>query len=141
MSENGLKDLEKFLHDNTCVLVGQSGVGKSSIIAAFSEEKFVRVGETSEKGLGKHTTTMTRLYHLPHHSNVIDSPGVREFGLWNMDRRQILKGFIEFEPFLSECKFRDCQHLKEPGCAIHKAVEEGKISKKRYQSYKDMLLA
>ncbi len=139
LTKHGLDLLDNFLREKSCVLVGASGVGKSSIISSFAPNEFVRVGETSAQGLGKHTTTMTRLYHLPHGGNLIDSPGVREFGLWHMDSNEIVQGFIEFKPFLNQCKFRDCQHLKEPGCAVKQAVEEGKISAKRYTSFKEMI--
>lgn len=139
LTKHGLDIFEKFLENKNCVLVGQSGVGKSSIIASFVHEQYVRVGETSQKGLGKHTTTMTRLYHLPHGGDLIDSPGVREFGLWNFDRDDILRGFVEFKPFLNNCKFRDCSHLKEPGCHLQKAVESGEIAAQRFESFKEMV--
>lgn len=136
---DGLATLDHFLQGKNAVLVGASGVGKSSIISAFVPDQFIRIGDTSIKGSGKHTTTMTRLYHLPHGGNLIDSPGVREFNLWHMDKENILQGFIEFHPFLNNCKFRDCQHLKEPSCGLMKAVEEGKIQQERLQSYQDMV--
>lgn len=139
LTENGLDHLAQFLQNKTCVLVGTSGVGKSSIIASFVSDQRVRVGETSSQGLGKHTTTMTRLYHLPNNSHLIDSPGVREFGLWHMTPNEVINGFIEFKTFLGQCKFRDCQHMKEPGCAIQKAVAEGKISEKRFESFKEIV--
>lgn len=138
-TKDGLDELETFLQDKHSVLVGTSGVGKSSIIASFVKSEFVRIGETTTQGVGKHTTTMTRLYHLPHGGDLIDSPGVREFGLWHMSKEEILRGFIDFKPFLNQCKFRDCQHYKEPGCVVLKAVEEGKISSKRFASFKEML--
>lgn len=138
-TKDGLEALDDFLREKTCVLVGASGVGKSSIIAAFVPNEYVRVGETSTQGLGKHTTTMTRLYHRAHSGDLIDSPGVREFGLWHMSREEILRGFIDFKPFLNQCKFRDCRHMKEPACAVQKAVAEGKINSKRFASYMEMV--
>lgn len=139
VTQDGLSELETFLKNKNSILVGSSGVGKSSIIASFVKSDLIRVGETSTQGLGKHTTTMTRLYHLPQEGNLIDSPGVREFGLWHMTQEEILRGFIDFKPFLNQCRFRDCKHLKEPNCALVNAVEAGKISVKRFQSYQEML--
>lgn len=138
-SPDGLKQINDFLHNKTCVLVGTSGVGKSSIISRFVPEEAIKIGDTSEAGLGKHTTTVTRLYHLPHGGSLIDSPGIREFGLWNMDKKDVLKGFREFTPFLTQCKFRDCQHHKEPGCALQKAITENKIHASRFASYQEII--
>ncbi|HSW68976.1 MAG TPA: small ribosomal subunit biogenesis GTPase RsgA [Gammaproteobacteria bacterium] len=137
-TRDGLSELDEFLREKTCVLVGASGVGKSSIIAALTLEP-VRVGEVSAKGLGKHTTTNTHLYHLPHNSNLIDSPGVREFGLWHIDKNELLAGFIEFKSFFNECKFRNCQHEMEPGCAVQEALRNKKIDERRYASYLKIL--
>lgn len=134
-THDGLNELAEFLKGKTCVLVGASGVGKSSIIAALTQESNIRVGETSAKGLGKHTTTSTYLYHLPNGGNLIDSPGVREFGLWHMDKQDLLNGFIEFKPFLNQCKYRNCQHELEPDCAVQKALQVQKIDARRYASY------
>lgn len=139
VNKRGLLDLSNFLQNKTCVLVGTSGVGKSSIIANFIPEQKIAVGETSNKGIGKHTTTSTRLYHLAHGGNLIDSPGVREFGLWNANAQEILNGFIEFKKYLGNCKFRDCKHLKEPGCALKKAAENNEISPLRLESYLKMV--
>jgi ribosome biogenesis GTPase len=136
---DGLNQLETFLKNKTCVLVGTSGVGKSSIIARFAPDQSILVGDTSTAGLGKHTTTSTRFYHLPQGGNLIDSPGVREFSLWNMPKDEILKGFPDFIPFLNQCKFRDCQHQKEPGCALQKAVSENEINAARFASYLEMI--
>lgn len=136
---DGLNDLTRFLKNKNAVLVGASGVGKSSIITSLTQDSSVKVGETSAKGQGKHTTTMTRLYHLPNHGSLIDSPGVREFGLWHMTQEEILQGFIEFKPFLNQCKYRNCQHGKDRGCALNKALEEGKIAKNRFISYKELI--
>lgn len=139
-SKEGMTLLETFLREKTCVLVGVSGVGKSSIIAYLAPDQVIKIGETSAAGAGKHTTTMTRLYHLKQGGHLIDSPGIREFGLGHMSKQDILQGFIEFKPFISECKFRNCQHMKEPDCAVKKAVEEGKISAKRFASFTEMVL-
>jgi ribosome biogenesis GTPase len=138
-SKDGLKHLTEFLKNKTCVLVGISGVGKSSIIAALAHHTDIKIGNISEKSTGKHTTTTSRLYHLPTGGMLIDSPGVREFGLWHMDKQTILNGFKEFKSFLGCCKFNDCSHAKEPDCAIQKAIAEKKLSRERFASYLEML--
>lgn len=137
-TKDGLLCLRRQIKDRTAVLVGPSGVGKSSIIAALAEHKAIQIAEVSMKGVGKHTTTATRLYHLPEGGRLIDSPGVREFNLWAVEPREILQGFKEFEG-LTSCKFRDCQHLSEPNCAVQAAVSDGKISPQRYQSYQKLM--
>jgi ribosome biogenesis GTPase len=137
-TKHGLSDLEKFFRDKTSVLVGASGVGKSSIISGFVPQQIIMIGETSAKGIGKHTTTGTRLYHLPHGGKLIDSPGVREFSLWNINQAELLNGFIEFKKYLGQCKFRDCRHLKEPGCALQLAANNHEISATRLESYRKL---
>jgi len=137
---HGLDDLIAQLNHKTSIFVGQSGVGKSSLIKTFIPDANIRVGELSKSsGLGKHTTSVTVLYHLATGGDIIDSPGVREFGLGNIDLEQLSQGFIEFKPFLGNCKFKDCQHLQEPECAIKKAVDNGEISQQRYLSYQRLV--
>ena len=134
--KNGLNDLLKHLVDNVSIFVGQSGVGKSSLIKTFLPEVSIRVGElSSATGLGKHTTSVTVLYHLPSGGSIIDSPGVREFGLGHVTREQVTEGFVELKPFIGQCKFKDCKHLQEPDCAIKQAVETQQISLQRFESY------
>ncbi|MDX1902254.1 MAG: small ribosomal subunit biogenesis GTPase RsgA [Gammaproteobacteria bacterium] len=137
---DSLNKLSAFLEYKSAVLVGQSGVGKSSLIKILTGQNTIRIGDVSTStGLGKHTTTGTRLYHLPNGGSIIDSPGVREFGLWHLDREDIQNGFLEFEKYLGDCKFRDCLHLSEPGCAIRAAVEAGDIAPKRMHSYQKIM--
>lgn len=130
---NGLSQLSEALINKTSVLVGVSGVGKSSIISALTGLSNVMIGEVVK--LGKHTTTTTRLYRLPQGGSLIDSPGVREFTLWHLPRSAILQGFIDFHPYLGSCKFRNCQHQSEPDCALQQAVSENKISEERWESF------
>ena len=135
----GLDEFREYLTHYTSVFVGQSGVGKSSLVNALLPESNLRVGDLSERQQGTHTTTSATLLHFPGGGHLIDSPGIREFGLWHMDEDDVLEGFIEFRPFLGLCKFRDCSHRHEPGCAILRGLEEGNISQTRMDSYRYIL--
>jgi ribosome biogenesis GTPase len=138
--EHGLDALLDALKSHASIMVGQSGVGKSSLVNALLPEVDAQVGEISEAtGKGMHTTSASRLYHLPHGGDLIDSPGVREFGLWEVSPEELAKGFIEFQPYLGLCKFSDCQHESEPECAIQQAIDEGKITRQRFESYRRIL--
>lgn len=133
---HGLTALLKVLREKISVFVGQSGVGKSSLISAILPEETIRVGAISEQTLqGRHTTTNSRLYHLPAGGDLIDSPGIRDFRLEKLSPSELAKGFIEFQPFIDHCKFRDCSHDHEPGCAIRNALQEHRISLERYQNF------
>ncbi len=140
----GKKDLQQSLSQHTSILVGQSGVGKSSIINWLFPSKALSTQAISENSrLGQHTTTASQLFFLNEDYDnggfIIDSPGIREFGLWHLDNDQIASGFREFRPYLGRCKFRDCQHQNEPGCEIRKAVENEVISRTRWQNYLKIL--
>jgi ribosome biogenesis GTPase len=120
--------------------IGQSGVGKSSLVNSLLPGTDTRIGALSEStAKGKHTTTTARLFHFPDGGSLIDSPGIREFALWNMDREKVLAGFIEFRPFLGMCRFRDCKHEREPRCALLDAEAEHKISPERMASYRQII--
>ncbi|MCR8923109.1 small ribosomal subunit biogenesis GTPase RsgA [Dasania sp. GY-MA-18] len=135
-SQDGLSALKSTLKDRTSVFVGQSGVGKSSLINALLPGVDIKVGELSQaRNKGTHTTTTAKLFHFPEGGDLIDSPGIREFGLWHMSREQVADGFVEFRPYLNNCKFRDCKHEGEPGCSLQAAIAEGKISPERIASY------
>lgn len=139
-TEQGLPELIDYLAHHTSVFVGQSGVGKSSLINMLLPEQNLKVGALSEiNQQGTHTTTTAQLFHFPAGGDLIDSPGIREFGLWHMDEQSLLEGFIEFRPFLGHCKFRDCAHESEPGCAIRKALDDGAISPVRMASFRYIL--
>ncbi|WP_020209829.1 small ribosomal subunit biogenesis GTPase RsgA [Gilvimarinus chinensis] len=135
----GLAPLREYLAHFISVFVGQSGVGKSSLVNALLPDVNSRVGELSEKQTGTHTTTSAQLYHIPSGGDLIDSPGIREFGLWHIEAEDVLAGFKEFRPFIGACKFRDCSHTVEPGCAILQALEDGNISPGRLASYRHIL--
>lgn len=140
----GLQELENALTDRVSIFAGQSGVGKSSLLNTLlgldlSSEQILTNDVSDVSGLGQHTTTASRLYHFPHGGDVIDSPGVREFGLWHLEPEQITQGFVEFREFLGHCKFRDCKHDTDPGCAIREAVESGAIDEARFESYHRIL--
>ncbi|HGX93511.1 MAG TPA: small ribosomal subunit biogenesis GTPase RsgA [Candidatus Tenderia sp.] len=139
--EKELARLEQQLANHSSVFVGESGVGKSSLINALLPQAAIRTGEISaHSGKGKHTTTTTVLYHLPCGGDLIDSPGVREFGLVITAQAEIAHGFKEFRRYLGQCRFNNCTHLHEPNCAIIKAVEAGEIQTARYQSYQRMMM-
>ncbi len=132
--------VQALVNGQTCVFVGQSGVGKSSLIQTLLPEESIRVGAVSEAtGKGVHTTTTARLFHLNCGGDLIDSPGIREFGLWHMTPSEIEYGFREIRDLIGQCKFRNCSHLGDPGCAISKAAEEGRISQARLTSFHRIL--
>lgn len=136
----GIVELEAELKDRINIFVGQSGVGKSSLVNALMPQFNVEEGEISENsGLGQHTTTASRLYHIPTGGDLIDSPGVREFGLWHLEAEEVTKAFVEFRPYLGGCKFRDCKHNDDPGCVLRQAVEDGEINEVRFENYHRIL--
>lgn len=138
--DSGITDLQHVLTDKTSVFAGQSGVGKSSLINALLPESPAEVGEISDSTQkGRHTTTLAQLYHLPSGGDLIDSPGIREFGLWDVTISQVAEGFVEFRPWLGHCRFRDCLHEDEPDCGIRAAVEQGRITPQRWDSYRRIL--
>lgn len=139
-TEDGLNALKILLNEHTSVFVGQSGVGKSSLVNTLLPGVDTKVGPLSEStGKGTHTTTAAKLFHFPAGGTLIDSPGIREFGLWHMEPEDVLHGFREFHPFIGYCKFRDCNHEQEPGCAIRKALLNGDILQERMNSYRSIL--
>jgi len=122
------------------VLVGQSGMGKSTIINRLLPDAAARVGELSAAlASGRHTTTHARLYHLDAASHIIDSPGLQEFGLHHVLPQDLEHAFVEFRAHLGRCKFNDCRHLSEPGCAITAALQDGAIHPQRVASYRRLV--
>ena len=134
--EQSTKALSDLLGEQTTVFVGQSGVGKSSMINRLIPDQELRVGALSESVLkGKHTTTTTEVFRRPEGGLIIDSPGIREFGLQHVAAEDVAPGFREFQPFIDRCKYRDCRHLVEQGCAVLSALETGDLSQDRYDSF------
>ncbi len=139
-AKRDVSQLLVFLRGETSVLVGQSGMGKSTIVNALAPEAAVRIAEISAAlDSGRHTTTHARLYHLGHDTHIIDSPGLQGFGLHHLDMGELADAFVEFRPWLGRCRFRDCRHMSEPGCALTAACVAGKISERRLESYRQLL--
>ncbi len=131
-----IDSLTNVLKDKFSVIVGPSGVGKSSILNAIQPSLELRIGEVGEKTRkGRHTTTLVELFSLDIGGEVADTPGIREVGLWGIDRENLELYFPEMEPFLGTCKYNDCAHVKETDCGIQSAVESGEINPERYRSY------
>ncbi|WP_096086046.1 small ribosomal subunit biogenesis GTPase RsgA [Agaribacterium haliotis] len=136
----GLDKLREALKGQTSIFVGQSGVGKSSLIKALEPEQDIRIGALSEAAAkGKHTTTHSQLYEFSGGGQLIDSPGIREFGLWHASAEQVLEGFPEIADAAQHCRFRDCKHQSEPGCAVHAALDSGELQALRYANYQLIL--
>jgi ribosome biogenesis GTPase len=139
-TNEGIEELTAEILNDTTVLVGQSGVGKSSLLNILVPHADAQTNEISDtSGLGQHTTTNTKLYHIGQTGLIIDSPGVREFALWHLTPTEVTQSYREFLPILGQCKFRDCKHHKDPGCAIVKAVSEGTIAEFRFNNYHKIL--
>ena len=135
-SPEGLDQLSKLIDGGTSALVGQSGVGKSSIVSCLVPDAQLDTATLSAAtGKGRHTTTTARLYDVPGGGRLVDSPGVWEYGLWDLTERDIADGFVEFKEFATECRFNDCRHVHEPDCAVQAAAKAGEIHNTRYASY------
>ena len=135
-----LGSLKNQLAKKTNIFLGQSGVGKSSLINTLVHDLELRVSEISSKSkLGKHTTTNTTIYHIPSGGDLIDSPGIREFQLDDFDAKEIVNGFREFKPLAGKCRFRNCQHINEPDCSVKAALDAGEIHPSRYKNYLNLL--
>lgn len=136
-AKEDISTLRPYLQGEASILVGQSGMGKSTIINALLPNESVRTREVSQVlDSGKHTTTAAHLYHLDDESQLIDSPGLQEFGLHHLSTDELEHAFIEFRPFLGKCRFNNCKHLQEPDCAITEAVNSNKVSAERFVTYK-----
>ncbi|MDB6013323.1 MAG: ribosome biosis GTPase [Gammaproteobacteria bacterium] len=132
----GIDALLEICAGQVAALVGQSGVGKSSLVDRLIPGAEVEVGELVREEEGRHTTTASRMFDLPLSGNLIDSPGVRDFApaVDRLDARSL--GFVEVERLAPQCRFNDCRHMREPGCAVQGATENGGMSPRRYESYR-----
>ena len=135
-AKEDISTLRPYLQGEASILVGQSGMGKSTIINALLPLENVRTQEVSQVlDSGKHTTTAAHLYHLDKDSQLIDSPGLQEFGLHHLSTDELEHAFVEFRPYLGKCRFNNCKHLQEPDCAITAAVQASIVSKERFAIY------
>ncbi|NNM59836.1 MAG: ribosome small subunit-dependent GTPase A [Legionellales bacterium] len=142
LNGTGFDKLQDALRSEISLIVGQSGVGKSSLIQRLLPESDIRIGAISEAtGFGRHTTSSARFYHLSEGGAIIDSPGVRNRELGSLTQRQVELGFIECRDLIGQCKFRDCTHEHEPGCAVIEAMKTGKMSVVRYERLLSFLRA
>jgi ribosome biogenesis GTPase len=132
----GLGALMDHLAGQTAILLGQSGVGKSSLVQALLPDQDIQVGRLSQAtGLGRHTTSAATCYLLPDGGRLIDSPGVRSFRLTGLTQAQLEQGFRDLSPLLGQCRFRDCRHGEEPGCAVREAANKGLIDPRRIENF------
>ena len=138
-AKENVAPLLPFLQGHSSVLVGQSGMGKSTLINALLPDAHTATREISTAlNSGKHTTTHARLHHLNANSHLIDCPGVQAFGLHHLTFGDIEEGFAEFAPYRGQCRFNNCHHLHEPGCALRQAAEQGKIAARRLKLFQDI---
>nr|WP_244993688.1 small ribosomal subunit biogenesis GTPase RsgA [Pseudidiomarina sediminum] len=136
-TQGGLDSIQTLLQDHVSIVVGQSGVGKSSLVNALLPNINADVGAIStNSGLGQHTTTVATRYPLPQGGYLIDSPGIREFALWHLEESRVAWCYTDFRPFLGQCKFRDCKHQpQDPGCALQDAAESGDLHTLRLYNF------
>ena len=136
----GLAELSEYLINKSSVFIGQSGVGKSSLVQSLLPNEKIRIGHLHQQTrLGRHTTSTARLYPYAECGSIIDSPGIRDFGLDQISRSDIEYGFVDIRRFSSQCRFRDCRHRQEPGCAVIDAAQEGRLSRRRLESFHRIL--
>lgn len=139
VSGEGLHELQNLLQAKTTLISGHSATGKSSLINYFIPGKDLRIGDVSEaSNKGQHTTTFAEMHALPEGGFIVDTPGIKGFGLVDIPKDELHHHFIEFFKLLPHCKFHNCLHMNEPGCAVRSALESGEISASRYNSYVSM---
>lgn len=140
LREEGLEEIRNILKDKTTLFTGHSGVGKSTLINDLIPELSLKIQTVSDwSGKGMHTTSFAEMFELPFGGKIIDTPGIRELGIVEMDKTELSQYFLDMLPYLSDCRFNNCLHTNEPGCAVKKAVEKGDINMARYESYLAML--
>ena len=136
----GVNEVKKLLKNNTTLLSGHSGVGKSSFINTIFPENIIKTQEVSGwSGKGLHTTTFAEMFDLPFGGKIIDTPGMREFAMMDIEPHELSHYFPEMKTLINDCRFNNCMHIEEPGCAVKAAVEENKISAERYVNYLNIL--
>jgi ribosome biogenesis GTPase len=136
----GIEELRERLRDRTSVFAGHSGVGKSSLLRLLVPGIQVKVAEVNPRtGRGRHTTTAAELVRLPDGGYVIDTPGIRQFSLWDLTEEDVRQFFVEIARYGAGCRFADCSHTVEPGCAVRAALEEGRLHPRRYESFLRLL--
>jgi len=135
-TKHGIADLERMLTGRVTLLVGQSGVGKSSLVNAIVPQAAAQTAELTRDAEGRHTTTTARWYHLGSEAAIIDAPGVRDFAPPASLVNAAQRGFIEIQERSPQCRFNDCRHMEEPACAVRSAVANNQISARRYESYR-----
>lgn len=134
--KTGLEKLERILQNKTSLLSGHSGVGKSALVNALDSSLDLKTSAVSLSNLkGRHTTTFAQMYPLAFGGDIIDTPGIRSFGMVDFKAEEVARYYPEMRARLANCKYYNCTHIHEPGCAIKKAVEEGEISPERYANY------
>jgi ribosome biogenesis GTPase len=139
-NNDGIETIKQLLTDKTTLFFGHSGVGKSTLINYIIPQLALQTQEVSTwSGKGMHTTTFAEMFDLPFGGQIIDTPGLREFAITGIERPELSHYFVEMKKFLPYCRFNNCLHVEEPGCAVKKAVEEKKISVERYISYCNIL--
>jgi len=140
LKKEGLDDVKSILKNKTTLISGHSGTGKSTFINHIIPELEIKTLEVSDwSGKGMHTTTFAQMYNLPYGGRIIDTPGIRELGLTNIEKTELSGYFPEMKKVLQECKFNNCQHINEPQCAVKQAIANNLISFDRYQSYYNIL--
>lgn len=139
-NNEGIQEVQELLKDKTTLLSGHSGVGKSSFINSIFPQLQLKTQDVSGwSGKGLHTTTFAEMFDLPFNGRVIDTPGMREFGLVDISRQELSHYFPEMARLITDCQFNNCLHINEPGCAVKKALEQGTIDVERYISYCNIL--
>jgi ribosome biogenesis GTPase len=138
--DSGVGEIKEQLKDKITLISGHSGVGKSTFINAILPHARIRTQDVSGwSGKGQHTTTFAEMYELPFGGKIIDTPGMKEFGLVGVEKQELSGYFPEMRERLNDCQFNNCLHINEPGCAVKQAVIDGDIDEDRYVSYYNIL--
>jgi ribosome biogenesis GTPase / thiamine phosphate phosphatase len=140
-TDEGLETLEGLILDKVVLISGHSGTGKSSLVNYFIPDRDLRIGDISEAtGKGMHTTTFAEMHEIPEGGYFVDTPGIKGFGLVDIPKEDIQSYFKEFFELLPQCKFHNCKHLNEPGCAVIGGLKAGHVAESRYRSYVSMYM-